>query len=719
MLDYRQVLSYRWQDGPALYIANRAVALDDAGQYGSADELYQEAVAACKSQGSEDATKLKLFCMDKRAVTLMNRCEYESAQELCENALSEIENHYGRNHQASLLCSGNLARILRYRAKFEQAYQKLHSALEWSNEYPLHTMIGTTLLSILAKTFKEMGIYQQAELLSRWVVQASHSHLGANHPFTYARESDLAVVYSKQERYALAEAISQRAFVGLGTVLGAFHPQTLRTAKRYASYLRFQGRVSEARPILESTLEQQKKRFGYAHPDTLSTLSSLAMVYVQEYQLSLAQGILQKVLAHRHSIYQSDQDHPDIAWTREKLEELDELDELYTDNGYEPNDRIEKMVRSIACTPTRPSVADYLDNVKLDSSGFLRDAPLPDEAAVFELLDQRTELDDPRIGILLRSAAAGGRTRLVERLVIHPASINVNAQGGLWGTALIAACSGGYQSTVKMLLDQPGINVDARNGGPLRVACYHGRVSIVDMLLDRGADPNQRDHILKSPIVVAQAQGHMMIVRTLLKSGAKVNLDEMIDPLFGSPEQKAAVDGHVDTLQWLQETRGVDPDETQGFFGDALLLAAVDNQQRILRALLRTRSRVSSTSRAGAVRHAIVAGNADMIAILQQPTRGVEEHTTKSDLLVTTLPSRVGSLSNAGTRHVATDNHVAAVPLQEDHGKTSRKKRRKGEERPARSTVVAQSNTSKPTRPRSWGARTVTRCKNALLGPVR
>lgn len=61
-------------------------------------------------------------------------------------------------------------------------------------------------------------------------------------------------------------------------------------------------------------------------------------------------------------------------------------------------------------------------------------------------------------------------------------------------------------------------------GTPLYIACQEGHVSIVKQLLRKGADPNLGiKHLLGMPLIAAASAGHLEVVRLLLDSGADPN----------------------------------------------------------------------------------------------------------------------------------------------------------------------------------------------------
>ncbi|KAL7803967.1 ankyrin repeat-containing domain protein [Trichoderma afarasin] len=73
-------------------------------------------------------------------------------------------------------------------------------------------------------------------------------------------------------------------------------------------------------------------------------------------------------------------------------------------------------------------------------------------------------------------------------------SINVNTQGGIFGSALQAAAFSGQTESVRLLLDR-GADVNARGGkcgSALNAAIFRGYWDIVEILLQRGATPDYR-----------------------------------------------------------------------------------------------------------------------------------------------------------------------------------------------------------------------------------
>ncbi|OTA04300.1 hypothetical protein A9Z42_0048730 [Trichoderma parareesei] len=77
-------------------------------------------------------------------------------------------------------------------------------------------------------------------------------------------------------------------------------------------------------------------------------------------------------------------------------------------------------------------------------------------------------------------------------ILLEHADLDVNKQGGLFGSALQAAAWTGKARVVKILLNK-GADVNMRGGkygSPLNAAVLKGHYDIVEILLDRGAKPD-------------------------------------------------------------------------------------------------------------------------------------------------------------------------------------------------------------------------------------
>ncbi|KAH0372123.1 purine and uridine phosphorylase, partial [Aureobasidium melanogenum] len=127
---------------------------------------------------------------------------------------------------------------------------------------------------------------------------------------------------------------------------------------------------------------------------------------------------------------------------------------------------------------------------------------------------------------------------------------NANAKNG---AVLRIAAAGGHDMIVRLLLDW-GTDANARHGAALRYASECGHDKVLQLLLDRGADVNARDD---AALKNAAYHGYDTIVQLLLDRGADVNARD------DAALQNAAYCGH-DTIVQLLLDKGADVNAGDG-----------------------------------------------------------------------------------------------------------------------------------------------------------
>ncbi|KAN0066790.1 Ankyrin repeat-containing domain protein [Elaphomyces granulatus] len=185
-------------------------------------------------------------------------------------------------------------------------------------------------------------------------------------------------------------------------------------------------------------------------------------------------------------------------------------------------------------------------------------------------------------GSALQVAAGEGQEKIVGVLLDRGADVNM--QGGFLGNALQAAAVGGKENVVEILLDK-GADVNIQGGlfgSALQEAAVKGKENIVEILLDKGADVNIQGGLFGSALQVAAVKGKENIVEILLDKGADVNIQ---GGLFGSALQVAVVKEQEQIMEILLDN-GADVNIQGGLYGSALQAAVVEAQERIVEILL-------------------------------------------------------------------------------------------------------------------------------------
>lgn len=97
------------------------------------------------------------------------------------------------------------------------------------------------------------------------------------------------------------------------------------------------------------------------------------------------------------------------------------------------------------------------------------------------------------------------------------------------------------------------IGEDYRRHLPLSRAAEKGYYAVVELLIQKGADVNARDHDGNTALKGAAQNGHVDAVKVLLENGADANLGNYIEYV---PMMWAADEGHIDIVRLLIEYGG-------------------------------------------------------------------------------------------------------------------------------------------------------------------
>lgn len=150
---------------------------------------------------------------------------------------------------------------------------------------------------------------------------------------------------------------------------------------------------------------------------------------------------------------------------------------------------------------------------------------------------------------------------------------------------LSAACSAGCYFLVEMILDM-GADIEDRghkDTTPLMEAANSGHSDIVKLLIERKASINAQTNQGNTPLILAAANGHTECVRLLLEGGART---EEHNESGHTALMEAASNGHVDVAKLLISKGASINTHSHEFKESALTLACYKGQLEMVKFLL-------------------------------------------------------------------------------------------------------------------------------------
>jgi hypothetical protein len=186
---------------------------------------------------------------------------------------------------------------------------------------------------------------------------------------------------------------------------------------------------------------------------------------------------------------------------------------------------------SFDCTRDFTQVEDF-DGMTMAARCLVRLCEAGNLTVAAELISAKADVNQPEpdIGITpLIGAANAGNLDICKYLIRKEADVNSVVTDGTGRTAVHAACQMGFASIVQLLLDKradPRVE-DLTKTTPMHLAAKYGHAGACELLLKNGANPNQADEQGHVPINDAVAKDRFDIVTKLLEHGALVNVRNM------------------------------------------------------------------------------------------------------------------------------------------------------------------------------------------------
>ncbi|MFD0589688.1 ankyrin repeat domain-containing protein [Paenibacillus sp. GCM10027627] len=154
------------------------------------------------------------------------------------------------------------------------------------------------------------------------------------------------------------------------------------------------------------------------------------------------------------------------------------------------------------------------------------------------------------------------------------AALTVNdSMNNLNASLLAAAEQGNEASILKSLAYGANINAQDQHGRTAAMIAVHtNRLSIFNLLVEKGADINIRDNRSDNPLLYSGAEGMLPFVQAAIAAGADTTLTNRYG---GTALIPAADRGHVDIVKELLTTSDVNIDHVNKLGWTALLEAVI------------------------------------------------------------------------------------------------------------------------------------------------
>jgi ankyrin repeat protein len=219
----------------------------------------------------------------------------------------------------------------------------------------------------------------------------------------------------------------------------------------------------------------------------------------------------------------------------------------------------------------------------------------------------------------LLAASVGGHIEAVKLLLNYGAAGGINGEGEdiLEAATYLAACSSHEQVAELLLTYDFDVNAQTDDGRtPLHEACLNGNLSLVRMLIDKGANLTIKDEIGLTALHEASWSGDLKVVTWLIEKGASV---EEIDDAIATPLHCAAIQGHEAVAEILLNN-GAKLESMDGDAQTPLHLAVMGGHEQTTTLLLAKgiNPMLQDTKGRTALHRAAAVGSSPNVALLTQ-----------------------------------------------------------------------------------------------------
>ena len=154
-----------------------------------------------------------------------------------------------------------------------------------------------TARSSLSTLLRESGRLDEAESLTREVLQWRRAVFGERAPTTLTSRHNLALILAARGAHAAAESEARATLALQREVLGENHSSTLTTWQTLANILAPEGKLDEAEAAARTSMQGFEREAGEDHVQTLAAMNSLAYILEERHRVDDAEALYRRIIA--------------------------------------------------------------------------------------------------------------------------------------------------------------------------------------------------------------------------------------------------------------------------------------------------------------------------------------------------------------------------------------------------------------------------------------
>ncbi|PHS79267.1 MAG: hypothetical protein COB59_02825 [Rhodospirillaceae bacterium] len=233
---------------------------------------YQKALGFVSS----DDVPARLKALGWAADALQTAGKYDPAQELYQTAIRLAKSNLPGSQLDLLTLQNNLAQLFQATGRLAKAEALMKSVIK-DSEHLEGADISQTL-SNLAVLYYETDRLDLAEPMMRRVLTVDEEKFGPNHPEVAIDLNNLAQLYADTDRYDLAEALMLRALKIEESSVESTDGQIATSLNNLAIFYFDQNQIQKAERLLERAVDIGIRKLGKKHPQTLIYVENLEAV---------------------------------------------------------------------------------------------------------------------------------------------------------------------------------------------------------------------------------------------------------------------------------------------------------------------------------------------------------------------------------------------------------------------------------------------------------